>query len=381
MPDCDLNDTEYIRYPAPFAGLSKNSRGRRFDIPRIPYRTAYQRDRDRIIHSTAFRRLQHKTQVFANLGEESDHYRSRLTHTIEVAQISRTIARMLGLNEDLAEGVALAHDLGHTPFGHSGEKVLNDLLADEGGFNHNVQSLRVVDFLEKRYPQHFGLNLTYELREAIIKHETHGTVEIPEEFDARENPLLEGQIVNYADEIAYNGHDIDDGLASGLLTLDDLRQTELFAGYFDDLEKNLVEKSETMVRYALVRSLVNSMVIDLYQETARRLADEKIKSTDDVRSCNMRLVSFTPEQQMFNRNLKEYLSHNMYRHPSLDDMSKRSEEIIIFLFKRYMDHPDDIPGGFIERYGEGEIKRRITDYVAGMTDRFALAEYNRLHSI
>ena len=378
MPDYDLNDTEHIRYPAPFAALSKNSRGRRFPIPRIPYRSAYQRDRDRIIHSTAFRRLQHKTQVFANLGEESDHYRSRLTHTIEVAQISRTIARMLGLNEDLAEAVALAHDLGHTPFGHAGEKVLDNLLADEGGFNHNVQSLRVVDFLEKRYPEHFGLNLTYELREAIIKHETHGTIVIPEEFNPEENPLLEGQIVNYADEIAYNGHDVDDGLSSGLLTLDDLREADLFAEIFNDLEKNLTEKSETMVRFALVRLLVNGMVIDLYRETDLHIKRENIESTADVRECQKRLVTFSADQAKFNLDLKAYLNRNMYRHPSLNEMSKRSEEIIVFLFNRYLSHPEDIPGGFIERYGEGDLKRRITDYVAGMTDRFALAEFKRL---
>ena len=344
-------------------------------MSRNPYRTEYQRDRDRIIHSTAFRRLQHKTQVFANLGEEKDHYRTRLTHTIEVAQISRTIARVLGLNEDLAEAVALAHDLGHTPFGHAGEEILNRLMAEHGGFNHNQQSLRVVDFLEKRYPNHHGLNLTYELREAIIKHEGGQRLEIPDEFNPAENPVLEGQLVNLADDIAYNGHDIDDGISSGLLSLDQLRGVDFLADIIAGVENEVDETSPDMVRYALVRHLVDRMVVDLTQEIARRLQENKIKTVNDIRSSPVRLVAFSSEQERFNNSLKSFLHVNIYGHPRLNALKARSEEIIIFLFDYYLNHPTAIPNDFRLRYPGQPIERLVADYVAGMTDRFAQNEY------
>ncbi|MDD4051824.1 MAG: dNTP triphosphohydrolase, partial [candidate division Zixibacteria bacterium] len=314
----ELDAIERRRYPAAYAAMSGESRGRKYPIAADPYRTEYQRDRDRIIHSTAFRRLQHKTQVFSNLGDESDHYRTRLTHTIEVAQISRTIARSLGLNEDLAEAVALAHDLGHTPFGHAGEEVLNELTADSGGFNHNQQSLRVVDYLEKRYPGHFGLNLTYELREAIIKHETVNAIAVPEEFNPSEKPLLEGQIVNLADEIAYSGHDVDDGLASELLSLDMLCATGFLGEIMEEIESHLTEKSPAMIRYALVRGIVNRMVVDLVAEIGRRLKDNNIQTVADVRHCQNHLVAFSDTQDAFNRELRGFLNENIYRHPDLD---------------------------------------------------------------
>ncbi|MCP4566343.1 MAG: deoxyguanosinetriphosphate triphosphohydrolase [FCB group bacterium] len=379
MDSFDAYESEPRRYSAPYAALSKNSRGRKFPIPRNPYRTDYQRDRDRIIHSAAFRRLQHKTQVFANLGVESDHYRTRLTHTIEVAQISRTIARALGLNEDLAEAVALAHDLGHTPFGHCGEDVLAELMADRGGFNHNQQSLRVVEYLEKRYPGHFGLNLTYELREAIIKHETDTELDIPEEFDTGENPLLEGQLVNIADEIAYNGHDIDDGLSSGLLNLNMLRESEFLNGMLDQAEVDLEEKRPELIRSSIVRRLVNDMVIDLNEEVIRCLKDNGIETTEDVRQSTKALVGFSPEQARFNRSLKDFLQEYMYRHPSQNLMRETSERIITFLFKHYLETIDDIPEQFRDRYPGQNRPRLVTDYIAGMTDRFALFEFNRLH--
>ncbi len=378
MDSFNVYDSDSRRFPAPYAALSGDSRGRRYPLKRDPYRTEYQRDRDRIIHSTAFRRLQHKTQVFANLGEESDHHRTRLTHTIEVAQVSRTVARSLGLNEDLAEAVALAHDLGHTPFGHAGEDVLNALMTDHGGFNHNRQSLRVVDYLEKRYPGHFGLNLTYELREAIIKHETDEALDIPREFDVDEKPLLEGQLVNLADEIAYYGHDIDDGLSSGFLTLDQLRRTDFLKDIFIEVEGRLEEKSADMIRHALVRYLVNMMVIDLSREISRRLTEHGIGSVTDVRQSSGRLVAFSKEQVRFNQQLKTFLLDNMYCHPSQNRMKTRSEEIITYLFNYYLEHIEAIPVNFRNRYPDQDRNLLVNDYIAGMTDRFALHEFTAL---
>jgi dGTPase len=378
MDSFDIYESEHLRFPAPYAALSQNSRGRQYPLDRNPYRTEFQRDRDRIIHSTAFRRLQHKTQVFAGVGEENDHYRTRLTHTIEVAQISRTLARVLGLNEDLAEAVALAHDLGHTPFGHTGEDVLNTLMAEYGGFNHNRQSLRVVDYLEKRYPDHFGLNLTYELREAIIKHETETELEIADGFFPDEKPLLEGQLVNLADEIAYNGHDIDDGLSSGLMTLDQLRQIDFLADIFPQLVSELTERTPDMMRSALVRYLVNMMVIDLGAEIDRRLKKHNIESVDDVRHSPERLVAFSKNQHHFNQKLKSFLRENMYSHPRLGESRRQSEDTIVFLFNHYLEHIDAIPGSFRNRYPDQNHHTLVSDYIAGMTDRFAHHEYIQL---
>jgi dGTPase len=376
----DIYQSEPVRFPAPYAALSEHSRGRVYPIPRNPYRTDYQRDRDRIIHSTAFRRLQHKTQVFPNVGDENekDHYRTRLTHTIEVAQISRTIARMLGINEDLAEAVALAHDLGHTPFGHAGEEVLDKLMADQGGFNHNQQSLRVVDYLEKRYPGKFGLNLTYELREAIIKHETDQELDIPEEFNNREQPLLEGQIVNFADEIAYYGHDVDDGLSSGLLTLEQLQALPILTDSISAIKKSLLTTSIDMIRYALIRHLVNRMVLDLGDEIKRRLEKQNIQTVEDIRAAQAGLAGFSTDQTEFNRELKSFLLKNMYRHEGLNRMKEKAAEIITTLFLHYHAHTGAIPEDFRRRYPEQEPSRVIIDYIAGMTDRFAFNEYTNL---
>lgn len=374
----EIDTIERRRYPAPYAAMSHESRGRKFPIAADPHRTEYQRDRDRIIHSTAFRRLQHKTQVFSNLGDEGDHYRTRLTHTIEVAQISRTIARSLGLNEDLAEAVALAHDLGHTPFGHAGEEVLDELTASSGGFNHNQQSLRVVDYLEKRYPGHFGLNLTYELREAIIKHETVNAIAVPDEFNPSERPLLEGQIVNLADEIAYSGHDVDDGLASELLSLDMLCATGFLCEIMEEIESHLTEKSPPMIRYALVRGIVNRMVVDLVAEIGRRLKENDIKSTADVRRCQYPLVAFSSKQAEFNHELRDFLNEHIYRHPNLEAMKTRSREVVTFLFHRYQTDPEEISSDFRLRYPDADPFRLAVDYIAGMTDRFALSEFNRV---
>jgi len=374
----DIDQAERVRYPAPYAALSRESRGRRYPLDKNPYRSDYQRDRDRIIHSTAFRRLQHKTQVFATLDIESDHYRTRLTHTIEVAQISRTIARTLGLNEDLAEAVALAHDLGHTPFGHAGEEVLSRLMAADGGFNHNQQSLRVVDYLEKRYPDHHGLNLTYELREAIIKHETVGNFEIPDEFNPAEKPLLEGQLVDLADEIAYCGHDIDDGLSSGFLTLELLESATFFKDIFAVAVKGLHDINPDMIRFALVRQMVDQLVIDLATEISNRLKSNDIQSVADIRACPHRLVSFSKGQELLKNQIKSMLNIHMYKHPQLVEMKKVSTEILTFLFYHYQNNEAAIPEDFRQKYPGQENRRLAVDYIAGMTDRFALGEFRRL---
>lgn len=365
---------------ASYAARPEESHGRKYQIAEDPGRLAYQRDRDRIIHSTAFRRLQHKTQVFANLDSvemTGDHYRTRLTHTIEVAQISRTLARSLSLNEDFAEAVALAHDLGHTPFGHAGEEVLNMMMAHDGGFNHNIQSLRVIDYLEKRYPEHFGLNLTYEVREAVIKHESDHDISVPDEFDPNENPLLEGQLVNLADEIAYHGHDIDDGFGSGLLTMQMVRETDFLAPVLDKVEAGLKDKSEEMIRCALVRYLVNMNVCDLLEEIKSRIDQNKIESIADVRSCSQRIISFSEEQNEFNDKLKQFLRRNMYHHSQLNIMKEQSFEIISFLFNYYFEDISRIPEGFRKRFSEVPAKRLTVDYIAGMTDRFAQNEFVR----
>ncbi|MFH1700955.1 MAG: deoxyguanosinetriphosphate triphosphohydrolase [Candidatus Zixiibacteriota bacterium] len=365
---------------APYAARAKDSRGRKYKIEEDPRRSVYQRDRDRIIHSTAFRRLQHKTQVFANLGladKARDHYRTRLTHTIEVAQISRTIARSLFLNEDFSEAVALAHDLGHTPFGHAGEEVLNMMMAHDGGFNHNMQSLRVIDFLEKRYPDHYGLNLTYEVREAVIKHETDHDISIPDDFDSNENPLLEGQIVNLADEIAYNGHDIDDGLGSGLLTLEMLHDVDFLGPVADKVEAGLSDKSEDMIRCALVRYMVNINVLDLTTEIRKRIEDNHIESVSDARNCPQRVISFSEEQSQFNDKLRKFLRSNMYHHARLNVMKEQSFEIISFLFSYYLEDIRRIPEGFRKKFPEVPHRRLTVDYIAGMTDRFAQNEFTR----
>jgi len=380
MTDFDPVGQERRRFPAPFAASSANSRGRKYPLSPDPCRTEYQRDRDRIIHSTAFRRLQHKTQVIVNLGQDQiagDHHRTRLTHTIEVAQISRTIARAIGLNEDLAEAVALAHDLGHTPFGHGGEDTLNDLLADSGGFSHNDQSLRVVDFLEKRYPGHYGLNLTYELREAIVKHESDNYRPVADEFSPDEQPLLEGQIVNLADEIAYCGHDVDDGLTTGLLDMEKIADSGALVQVWGQAEAASQNGGE-MLRFALVRALVNRYVLDLIGEIRRRLDEYGIGTIEDIRRCPVRLAAFSNGQEQFHVRLKSFLHENMYQHPALQAMKQQSSDIIRSLFSFYQGNMESIPTGFRIRFPDSPARQLIVDYIAGMTDRFALHEYRRL---
>jgi dGTPase len=364
------------KFLAPYATKSSESKGRKYPEEDHPYRTNFQRDRDRIIHSTAFRRLEYKTQVFVN--HEGDHYRTRLTHTIEVAQISRSIARALRLNEDLAEAIALVHDLGHTPFGHAGEETLNEIMKDHGGFEHNQQTLRVVDLLEEKYPDFPGLNLTYEVREGIMKHETIYDHPIPEEFAPHQQATLECQAVNLADEIAYHCHDIDDGLASYVLKEEELNQINLWRDLTKNLEKQYANLSPSQRRHQLVRMLINFEVSDLIEKTTRRIQKYQIKTLEDVRNAQTKVVSFSDHTEELNNELKKFLFERMYRHYRMIRMADKAKRIIHQLFEVYLNNLDQLPPSFRQRLKDEDKMQLICDYIAGMTDRFALQEYKKL---
>jgi dGTPase len=362
---------------APYAAHSAESRGRAYPQAEHPLRTAFQRDRDRVIHSAAFRRMEYKTQVF--LPHEGDHFRTRLTHTIEVAQISRTLARNLRLNEDLAEAVALVHDLGHTPFGHAGEDVLDVLLKENGGFAHTIQSLRVVDILEQRYAEHPGLNLSYEVREGIVKHETKVKIIAPE-FDSDTRPTLEASLVDIADEIAYNAHDVDDGVASGIIALDDLRGLSIWSaerGLFDE-QGQFGKLVDDQKRHLLVRHLVNLMATDVLYETDRQLQRLNITDLDLLRHASEKVGRYSPDMAAKVSELKKYLFANLYRHPRLVDMTLWAKEIIETLFRKLSNKPSLMPERFQEMLQTEEKAIVIADYIAGMTDRFAERLYGEL---
>ena len=353
---------------APYAALAGESRGRVYPQEEHPLRTAFQRDRDRIVHATAFRRLEYKTQVF--IPHETDHFRTRLTHTIEVAQISRTIARNLRLNEDLAEAIALVHDLGHTPFGHSGEDVLDELLKDKGGFNHNRQSLRVVDVLEHSYPAHPGLNLSYEVREGIVKHETSVNIKLPE-FHGDEHPTLEAVLVDIADEIAYNSHDIDDGLSSGIIDFGSLEEV----GIIKVLPTMPQPTNDDYRRYGLVRGLIDLMATDVVEETAQRIDRAYINSLEDLRQADGRMGGYSESMHEMVAGLKLFLKHKLYRHEKLMAMSEWAREIIETLFDRISRDPSLMPPRFGAMITDDNLDIVIADYIAGMTDRFAQKMY------
>ncbi len=358
---------------APYAMKSSESEGREFLEKEHPYRTCFQRDRDRIIHSNAFRRLEYKTQVF--VYHEGDHFRTRLTHSLEGAQIARTIARSLGLHEDLSEAIILAHDLGHTPFGHSGEIVLNRLMKDFGGFEHNRQSLRIVTILEDRYPDFSGLNLTYEVREGLAKHQsTYDKPNAQTSFKKKGNPTLEAQLVNIADEIAYSNHDLDDGLRSGLITLTQLNEIKLWKENFD---KNKEHDDKIRIRQT-IRSIINAFVTDLVVQTEENLKSAKIKNCADVRSTKTKLVTLSPHFDMKNRELKGFLRENMYKHYRVERMADKANRILENLFSTYVSNPRILPPEVYEKAKQTDPERTICDYIAGMTDRFALEEYKKL---
>ena len=364
---------------APYAAKSARSRGRVHKEPECEFRTCFARDRDRIVHCEAFRRLEYKTQVFVN--HEGDYYRTRLTHTLEVAQISRGLARTLRLNEDLAEAIALAHDLGHTPFGHRGETALNELMANHGGFEHNRQSYRVVTLLERRYPDFPGLNLSAEVLEGLLKHA--GEYDSPElgglAVDMKRYPSLEAQVVNVADEIAYMNHDLDDGLESGMLKTADLDNVELWKRVNSEVSKDHPGIAPKMQKSQAIRRLIHLLVTDLQDETRRRIGELGIASTEDVAATAEPAVAFSDKMKVTTKGLKDFLFANLYRHFRVERMADKSNRILSALFNTYLNNPKVLPPS-IERAirEEGHAERRVCDYIAGMTDRFALGEYAKL---
>ena len=365
---------------APYA-VSVSALGRRFAEPAPPGRSEFQRDRDRIIHSGAFRRLEYKTQVFVN--HEGDLFRTRLTHSIEVAQIARSIARRLALNEDLVEAVSLAHDLGHTPFGHAGQEALNACMKDHGGFEHNLQSLRVVDVLEERYAAFDGLNLCFETREGILKHcsPEHAAQlgDVGERFLKNFRPSLEAQIANLADEIAYNNHDVDDGLRSGLITLEQLSSVRLFARHLEEVRASYPNLAERRVVHETVRRMINTLVTDLIAQTERNILTHAPQSVDEVRAAPS-IAAFSAEMHELNRELKAFLRTHLYRHYRVMRMTAKARRIIGDLFDVFIEDPRLLPPQF-NPAAESERSRSVADYIAGMTDRYAIREHRRIFAI
>lgn len=383
---------------APYACHPESSRGRRFPEPVAPTRSDFQRDRDRIVHSTAFRRLVYKTQVFLN--HEGDLFRTRLTHSLEVAQLGRSIARTLKLNEDLVEAIALAHDLGHTPFGHAGQDALNDCLRahhpDSAGFEHNLQSLRVVDFLEERYPEHDGLNLTFETREGILKHcsarnarriEAREPCGVAHRFIAepRGQPSLEAQLANLADEIAYNAHDIDDGVRSGLLQLEQLEEVELFSQYCREARLAHPRLAGRRLLFEAIRRMLSAQVYNVIDATWQAIRQVDPADVDAVRQCPP-LVCFADEMTRQSVALKRFLFANLYRHPQVVQTTLAAQQVVRDLFEAYMSDPAQMPQAHLDRFDGAELPHRtgarpervVADYIAGMTDRFASREHERL---
>lgn len=360
---------------APYALLSKNSKGRFHHDHEPPYRTAFQRDRDRIIHAEAFRKLEYKTQVFVN--DFGDYYRTRLTHTLEVAQIGRTIARALGVNEDLTEAICLAHDLGHPPFGHSGEDVLNQLMEGYGGFNHNHQSYRVVTELEQRYPNFQGLNLTIETLEGIAKHETEYDISKATDFDPDTRGSIEAQIADVSDELAYNAHDLDDGLQVGLIKPDQLKSLTIWQRLCDRLKWDGHTLTE-IERHRFIRELVGIMVSDVLDNTSQKIDDRGIKSVQDVIQQPDNIVSYSAEQKKQNRALKDFLYENMYYHYRIVRMKNRADNFLGRLFETYIKRPTQLPPEYQSRIDKQGVHRVVADYIASMTDRSALLEYRQL---
>ncbi len=362
---------------APYALKSADSKGREHPDPEDPYRTAFQRDRDRILHTTAFRRLEYKTQVFVNY--EGDYYRTRLTHTLEVTQIGRSVARALGANEDLVEAICLGHDLGHPPFGHSGESILNKLMADHGGFDHNQQSLRILTALESRYPQWPGLNLTYELREGIVKHETEYDLSDARAsgFDPRKRGSLEAQIANVADEQAYNAHDLDDGLRAGLIEPEQLGGLALWQMLIKSIGWD-GRAFDEQVRHRLIRRMLGIEINDIIEATGARLDEFDLPTPDALQLLPVNVVCHSDEMSTVNRELKDFLFNHMYRHHRVARMAVKAERVITEIFNTYVSEPAQLPPSVQDAIEERGLHRAVTDYIAGMTDRYALEEWQRL---
>jgi dGTPase len=363
---------------APYASRSVRSKGRKYAEEFKDDRPAFERDRDRIIHSAAFRRLEYKTQVFVN--HEGDYYRTRLTHSLEVAQIARGIARKLRLNEELTEAISLAHDLGHTPFGHAGEDALHTLMAEYGGFEHNLQSLRVVEVLEERYPLFPGLNLTFETREGLAKHSSYHDAPGMDlsDYEMGLSPTLEAQIINVADEIAYNNHDIDDGLESNLIDREELMEVPLWQEVFARVEKRYPKATVEAKTYAAISSLIGLLIQDVVGQTLHNVTKHGVGTVEEVRSLNENLVSYSPAVQKESSLLKDFLHERLYHHWRVERMRIKAERFITELFKAYVETPALISGRYRRRREEDSVPRMVCDYIAGMTDRFALDEYKKL---
>jgi dGTPase len=366
---------------APYAANPEQSFGRVHDEQPSLTRNAFQRDRDRIIHSTAFRRLEYKTQVFVN--HEGDLFRTRLTHSIEVAQLARAIARTLKLHEDLTEAIALAHDLGHTPFGHAGQDALNECMREYGGFEHNLQSLRVVEQLELRYAEFDGLNLTFEVREGILKHcsikNAKQLGEVGQRFIDKTSPSLEAQLTNYADEIAYNNHDIDDGLRSGLITIDQLSKVDLFARNLAEVKALYPKLEHRRLVNETVRRMINTLVVELCNQTAKNIALHEPASIADIRKLPQ-LVHFSSDIAEQNLKLKQFLRKNLYHHYQVNRMSAKAARIVRELFTAFFENTGLLPNEF-QAYAEIDKARAVADYIAGMTDRFAIREHRKLFTV
>ena len=366
---------------AAYAVQESATRGRLFEEAPPRWRSQFQRDRDRVIHSSAFRRLEYKTQVFVN--HEGDMFRTRLTHSLEVAQIARSVARALQINEDLVEAISLAHDLGHTPFGHAGQHALNACMREFGGFEHNLHSLRVVDLLEQRYPEFPGLNLMYETREGILKHCSHENAQrlgpLGQRFLARRQPSLEAQLANVADEIAYNHHDMDDGLRAGLLTISQLRELDFFRQIEDEIRARWPSLDPKRQRYTVIREMLNRSVIDLIEHSTAQIAARQPVDVEQVRSAPVTMVDFSPGMREHHLGLKRLLRTALYEHPQVQAMAQRSQKIVARLFEEYMERPvlwpqdkGVLPAELLPR------AQSVADHIAGMTDRFAAREHTRL---
>lgn len=359
----------------PAAFRTGQTRGRKHPEPEHPFRPPFQRDRDRIIHCAAFRRLEYKTQVFVN--GEGDHYRTRLTHTLEVTQIARTIARALHLNEDLAEAAALSHDIGHTPFGHAGERVLRGILANEGGFNHNAHGLRVADVLEQRYAAFPGLNLSYETREGFVRHGHEEVVQNQTEFDVWDAPLLEIAVTIAADDIAYTAHDVDDGLYSGILDPAELRGLELWARATDDVP-GFSALPPTLQRAEGVRRLVNILASDVIERSRVALEHRGVLSADEVRQKGADIIGFSPDVAHARDAMQDWLMDNFYRHPNVTAAMNKAEKSLHELFMHYAGAPEEMPPEFLAVAEREGVRRAVADYVAGMTDRYAEQQWEKI---
>ncbi|MCX6054926.1 MAG: deoxyguanosinetriphosphate triphosphohydrolase [Chloroflexi bacterium] len=371
----EYQESNEIKFLAPYAVHASSSKGRKFPEPEPTFRTCFQRDRDRILHTSAFRRLEYKTQVFIN--DEGDYYRTRLTHTLEVTQIGRSIARALGACEDLVEAICLAHDLGHPPFGHSGETTLNQLMKDHGGFNHNHHSYRIVTEIEKRYQDFSGLNLSWEVLEGIVKHETEYDKKDALDFDPSLRGSLEAQITNVADELAYTFHDLDDGLRSGMITTEMLRGIELWDSVVENFGGENCKLTD-LTRHQIIRELIGLEVNSLIFNSMERIKTSNIKTLFDLQGLSYNVVDFDEVMKKRNRVLKNFLYNNLYRHYRVVRMQKKAERVLSGLFNAYADEPTMLPSQFQSLIREKGKERTICDYIAGMTDRFAIDEYLKL---